>query len=129
MSGVIAYNDAVREAFAHPRHAGDLDRDCGQVLEAEAAESGQGAQIALAAGIDEGRISALRFRVSGCPHLIAALEVFCRRHEGGPAAGLEKPDFAGISEELELPVEKSGRILLLEDAVARLWSQYTHAGQ
>jgi hypothetical protein len=44
-----------------------------------------------------------------------------------PVAALEKPAIADITQELCVPIEKSGRILLLEDAVAMLWAQFAAA--
>ena len=93
-------------------------------LTAEVSESANGARIVLAAGIDAELISAMAYRVRGCPHLVAALELLCEKLENRSVAALEKPVTADITRELCLPVEKSGLILLLEDAVAILWTQF-----
>jgi len=127
MSETVSYNDAVRGLFFRPAHAGDLQDRHAVSLSAEVSESGNGAHIVLAAGIDDGTISALAYRVRGCPHLIAALELLCMKLADQPVAALEKPAIADITQELCVPVEKSGRILLLEDAVAMLWAQFAAA--
>lgn len=124
MRAAVTYNDTVRALFANPAHAGNLPAGSAPVFAAEATEAAQGAYLQLAAAITNGTVAALSYRVRGCPHLVALLELFCTRCEGGPVRALEKPDFADITRELALPVEKSGRILLLEDAVAALWAQY-----
>jgi NifU-like protein involved in Fe-S cluster formation len=128
VSNAVSYNDAVRAYFKDPAHSGDLPATVGRVLSTEAVESRYGAHLQLAAGIDGDTVTAIRYRVHGCPHLIAALERFCSGIEGGPVPGLENPDFADITRELDIPVGKSGRILLLENAVASLWSQYAGTG-
>ena len=96
------------------------------MLNADVAESDTGAHIVMSAGIRDGTIAAMAFRVWGCPHLIAALELACRKLVEQPAASLENFDLADITRELSVPAEKIGRILLLEDALATLWAQ--HAG-
>jgi len=127
MNEIVSYNDAVRQYFFRPDHAGDLQDRYDVSLTAEVSESAHGAHVVLAAGIDGETVSALAYRVRGCPHLVAALELLCTKLENRPVAALEKLATADITQELGVPVEKSGRILLLEDAVAMLWSQFAAA--
>jgi NifU-like protein involved in Fe-S cluster formation len=117
------YNETVRSLFATPDHAGDLQGEYALVLTSEASESEHGARIALSAGIAEGRVAEMRFRAWGCPHLIAAAEVLCKQRENGPVSGLSAIDTNALMEQLSVPVEKTGKILLLEDALESLWAQ------
>ena len=112
------YSAAVRELFANAGHGGDLpDDDAGaDVVELE----GQGINLRLAARHANGRITALRFRAYACPHVIAACEAFCRGWEGRPVADLGGFAAADIIDDLSVPVEKTGRILVIEDAVRTL---------
>lgn len=114
------YNETVREYFHNAAHAGHLSRDYQQILESVAAEFGQGARIALAVGIEDGLVGEMRFHVWGCPHLIAAAEWLCRQCEAGPLAVLEDFPLQEIMRQLSVPVEKTSRILLLEDALKSL---------
>ena len=109
------YSDRVRELFAQPYHAGDLENpsERAQVID-------QGVRVALAADIDGDIIVRLRFRAWGCPHLLAAAEFFCRACEGRPTSALADFDAAEIMQTLPVPREKLGRILVLEDAVRSL---------
>ena len=127
MNAVASYNEAVRKNFANPAHAGDLQDRYELTLAADVSESDRGARITLAAGIRDGILAGMAFRVWGCPHLIAALELACTTLVDQPVAGLENFDSADITQELSVPLEKSGRILLLEDALATLWAQYAGA--
>ena len=112
------YSGRVREAFEHPQHAGAPDG--GHRFEGSAAEGGAGMRIRLFASTADGRWSGLRYRVFGCPHLIAAAEFACAHFEGRPVgAALEFP-VEEIMTKLDIPVEKTGRILLLEDAFRAL---------
>ncbi len=112
------YSAAVRELFANAGHGGDLaGEDAGaDVVEIE----GQGINLRLAARHANGRITALRFRAYACPHVIAACEAFCRGWEGRPVADLGGFAAADIIDDLSVPVEKTGRILVIEDAVRTL---------
>ena len=108
------YGPRVRQLFAAPAHAGTLERAVVTRVDE------QGVRIELAAACTAGRIDSLRFRAFGCPHVIAACEAFCAGYEGRPAADLEKFAAAEIMQTLPVPVEKTGRILVLEDAVRQL---------
>lgn len=114
------YNEAVRERFANPRHAGDLQARYPEVVTAEASEPGAGVSVGLAAELDGDLIRVLRYRIFGCPHLIAAAEEVCRRLEGQAAPGLRDFSATQSLQLLEVPVAKTGRLLLLEDAVHSL---------
>ena len=121
------YNEAVREYFANPAHAGDLQGSFDQTIAADVSASENGAQIVLAAGIQAGSIAEIAYRAWGCPHLIAALELACKSLVNQPLASLENFDSADITQHLAVPTEKRGRILLVEDALATLWAQVAGA--
>ncbi len=108
------YSATVRELFLNAGHGGDLPDAEVVVLE------GQGIKLQLAARHADGRIAVLRFRAYACPHVIAACEAFCRGWEGRPVADLRGFAAADIIDDLSVPVEKTGRILVLEDAVRSL---------
>jgi len=114
------YNNEVRACFANPVHAGEPDGLYSRIVRGSAEESARGARLALAAGIDDGKVRALRFRAWGCPHLVAAAELYCREHEGLGVEALGSLDIKRMMARLAIPVEKTGRLLLLEDAARRL---------
>lgn len=108
------YSAEVRRLFREPRHAGRLEPA------ATARREGQGASVELSMRCTGPAIAELRFRAFGCPHLIAACEAFCRDWEGRPVAALASFSAEGLLEALPVPIEKTGRILVLEDAVRSL---------
>lgn len=114
------YNAAVRGLFAAPAHAGSL------AGEATVLADDQGVRVELSASVADGRIAALRFRAWGCPHLIAAVERVCEFYEGEPVEALEKFPTARIMEDLAVPTEKTGRILVVEDAIQSLGRSLVH---
>jgi len=108
------YNRAVRAYFADTEHRGDV-RD-GAVGYFE----DQGMRVRLSAEVVGGTITRLAFRAWGCPHVIAAAEAVCRQFEGRSVAELEQFTSGQIMRDLAVPVEKTGRILVLEDTVRSL---------
>lgn len=108
------YSSRVRELFREPRHAGCVSDGI------EAIVKDQGVRIRLTMSAPGGTINSLRFQAWGCPHVIAACEAFCAASEGRQAADLRTFSAAGLMQSLAVPVEKTGRILVLEDAVRLL---------
>lgn len=117
-SGCGQYSERVAQLYFDAGHAGELDGDA--VFAGRAEEGGAGARILLTARIRDRRVVALNYRVFGCPHLVAAAEMQCRDYEGGPASALRDFPLDALREQLSIPVEKIGRLLLLEDAFRRL---------
>ncbi len=108
------YSDEVRRLFDAPAHAGLLDSAC------RVQSDGQGVTVELSMQLDGESMTILRFRAYGCPHLIAAAEAFCRAYEGRAVTELAGFSAVELMDSLPVPVEKTGRILVLEDAVRLL---------
>ncbi len=114
------YSELVRRYFANPVHAGRLPEEYNDGVVGEAAESDTGARVVLSAVVDEETIRLLRYQVFGCPHLIAAAEAFCDEAEGKGFAALTALDVPRLMNSLAIPVEKTGRVFVLEDAAKAL---------
>jgi len=108
------YNRTVRAYFADTEHCGDVRGGAVGYFE------DQRMRIRLSAEVEGGMITRLAFRASACPHVIAAAEAVCRQFEGRTASELEQFASGQIMEDLAVPVEKTGRILALEDTVRSL---------
>ena len=108
------YSATVRKLFANPAHAGVIDG--GQSVSVD----DQDVVLELGATIAKGIVRAMRFRARACPHVIAAAESACASLEGGPANELLEFSGSGLMQSLPVPVEKTGRILVLEDAIRSL---------
>ena len=114
------YSELVRGFFANPVHAGSLPDQYNGGVVGEAAESELGTRVILSAVVDEETIRVLRYQVFGCPHLIAAAEAFCTEAEGSAIASLTHLDVPSLMKRLDIPVEKTGRVFILEDAAKAL---------
>jgi len=108
------YSARVRELFCAPAHAGELDSPL------RVAADDQGVRIELSAEVAGGEVRALRFLAWGCPHVIASAEAFCADFEGRPVAELLEFSASDLMQSLSVPLEKTGRILVIEDAVRSL---------
>ncbi len=117
------YSERVRELFCELSHAGDLGGDLSPQRIVTADKSAIGERLSIAIGIEKQQIVAAKFRVDGCPHLIAAAELACRELEGQGIGGLRDFDPLEIMRRLSVPPEKIGKILLLEDVLNLLAQQ------
>ena len=110
------YSARVRELFDAPEHAGRLEGAL------HVASDEQGVRVSLFATVEDGRLTALRFLAWGCPHVIAAAEAFCTAYEGQAVTELAEFSANDLMQSLPVPVAKTGRILVIEDAVRSLGS-------
>jgi len=108
------YSEEVRRLFAEPGHAGVLQDAPSVRLDRD------DVRLELSALPDGDHVRELRFRAWGCPHLIAAAEAACGELEGRGVDELLEFSAAGLMQKLGVPVEKTGRILVLEDALRSL---------
>ena len=108
------YSEQVRTLFGETAHAGVLDGA------ATAFVDDQGVRVQLSADINDESITAMRFQAWGCPHVIAAAEAVCAGYEGRAVSDLDVFSAAELMQSLAVPTEKSGRILVIEDAVRAL---------
>lgn len=115
------YNPLTLELFGAPRHGGALPASAAASGYAE--EGGSGAAVELAVELAGETLQSCRFLAFGCPHLLAAAEWWCRRAEGQAIDAVAAFSAADCIRELDVPIDKTGRILLLEDALRSLQQQ------
>lgn len=110
------YGAEVLTLFREAGHAGRLEHGASGRARGRA----DGVEVVFSATAADGRITAVRFGALGCPWVIAACEWACRQAEGTSAAGLAALDAAAIARALDAPAEKTGSLLVVEDALAEL---------
>jgi NifU-like protein involved in Fe-S cluster formation len=77
------------------------------------------------ARITESTVEAVRFLAYGCPHVIAVADWVAQKAVGGPAEPVLPESVHALRERFEVPIEKLGRLLIVEDAwIAALSPQY-----
>jgi NifU-like protein involved in Fe-S cluster formation len=108
----MTYNELTRRHFEAPRCAGEL----AGANRGAAGSRSQGTWVQFDLELAGGTVSAARFLAFGCPHVIAACDITCEEARG---AGLEQRlphSPRTLLESLGAPVEKLGRLLVVEDA-------------
>lgn len=113
------YSPLVIEHFHAPRNAGVLPPGP-DVIVGTAGTAEQGAMFTLSAQIVGERLGAVRFAAYGCPHCLAAGSWLSERFSGVSRADLEDWRWQEAAAALDVPAEKRGRLLVLEDAVRAL---------
>ena len=119
------YAELVIEHFDRPRHSGRFE-PAADVIEGSAGRLEEGVQFTLSARIAGDVIGDVRFSAFGCPHCIAAASWLSERLVGLGRQELAQWQWREVAAALEVPTEKRGRLLVLEDAVralARQWAR------
>ena len=112
------YDSQVRQRFLSAHRAGPLNNGPSGLVSGEAEDRTLNVWIRFQLRILHGAIHTVRYNVYGCPHTVAAAEWTAERLEGRPAGALDELSMRTCLEILGIPVEKLGKLLLLEDALA-----------
>jgi NifU-like protein involved in Fe-S cluster formation len=113
----MKYNELTRRYFEHPVAAGELSDPKAR---GAAGSRAQGTWVQFDIRVGGGRgarsIEAARFLAFGCPHVIAAC-AWIAECAVGREIELRLPESVpALRERLAAPVEKLGRLLIVEDA-------------
>jgi cysteine desulfurase len=87
------------------------------VVTGEAGGPGQDAWVRFHLTLEAGIVKAARFKAYGCPHTLAVMEWLTGQLPGRTRAQGLPGNPAGWADELSIPVEKLGRLLVVEDAL------------
>ena len=117
------YSDRVLELFRTLPGAGAPNAGPGRLTIGEAGSLEHGAWVRFEARVASGRIVDCGFQAWGCPHTLAAAALariwLLAMQEGGAV----QCDAPRLARELEVPVAKMGRMLVVEDASKALLAQ------
>jgi len=108
---------AVRELFAGLRGAGALADDGGTVLRGEAGEAAGEAWVRLYLRVQGDTVIEARFQAIGCPHTLATASWLVMQLAGRSRTGVQPGPPQAWAQALGVPVEKLGRLLVIEDAL------------
>jgi len=111
------YGPAVRRLFQELPGAGRLAGSGGDLIEGEARDAHQDVAVRFQLQVRGTTVKDARFQARGCPHTLAACAWLTSQLPGRTREAL----IPGTPEEwaraLEVPVEKLGRLLVVEDAL------------
>ena len=112
------YNELTRRHFEHAVRCGTLVGPNCYRGRAGSRSTGTWVQFDLRLeGADAGlRVREVRFLAFGCPHVIAAAGLVAEEGEGAGAEPRLPQSIHSLRERLDAPVEKLGRLFVVEDA-------------
>jgi NifU-like protein involved in Fe-S cluster formation len=113
----MIYNDLTRCCFENARSAGTASGP--GWFRGEAGSRSQGTWVQFDVQVSAegvGVIRDVRFLAFGCPHVIAVAQWLAERSIGLPGHAQLPETVQELRQRFELPVEKLGRLLVVEDA-------------
>ncbi len=124
------YSPRVRELFANLQHTGALSdtpaaNPANAMLCADAGSREQGAHIRLCIEVRDAVVQTVRYQAYGCPHFLAACESLARWLKQRPLRDGHTWSRRTLENELEFPVHKRAKLLILEDALNKLLAAAT----
>jgi NifU-like protein involved in Fe-S cluster formation len=112
------YNNLTRQHFESAANAGTLSGP--GTRQGSAGVRAQGTFVRFDVQIDSSNhgpvLAAVRFLAYGCPHVIAVCDWLAQFAVGMDAKPALPESVAALRERFEVPVEKLGRLLIVEDA-------------
>jgi NifU-like protein involved in Fe-S cluster formation len=111
------YSSEVARRFRSAQRAGTLALETRSIVAGEAEDRSLNVWVRFYVGTRGHRLEAVRYEVFGCPHTIAAAAAAAEWLEGRDAAALDEWDARATARALEVPTEKLGKLLRIEDAL------------
>jgi NifU-like protein involved in Fe-S cluster formation len=112
------YSTEVRRRFFALASAGAITPDAGDVVEGAAEDRSLGFWVRFQARLRGAEIESACFQAYGCPHSLAAADLVASELGGRPVEALADLDVDDVARRLEVPREKFGKLLRIEDALA-----------
>jgi NifU-like protein involved in Fe-S cluster formation len=110
----VSYNDLTRRYFEAPANAGVLLGP--GVFRGSAGDREHGTWVQFDLQLQAGIVLAARFLAFGCPHVIAVSAWLAEQVAGRPPTAVLPENVQSIRDRFEVPLEKLGRLLIIEDA-------------
>jgi cysteine desulfurase len=111
-----AYSPLVRKLFEHPSGSGRFAAGPG-IFIGEAGSPAAEAWVRFHLAVEKGIVKAALFQAWGCPHTLAVAAWLSPQLSGRSMADLVPGMPSAWLEALQVPVEKLGRLLVIEDAL------------
>jgi NifU-like protein involved in Fe-S cluster formation len=118
----MEYSSAVQRHFAAPTRARELPSGVAGLVAGEAEDRTLHVWVRFQLQMVENVVVAAGFQAFGCPHTVAAASAVADWLEGRSVEAARRLDVKAVCAGLDVPVEKLGKLLRIEDAVAACWS-------
>jgi NifU-like protein involved in Fe-S cluster formation len=119
----MEYSSAVVRRFDAPKRAGELPDGAPGLVSGEAEDRTLHVWVRFQLQVIEGVVRAARFQAYGCPHTLAAASLVADWLEGQSVAAARGLDVRSLCAELAVPIDKLGKLLRIEDALAACWRE------
>ena len=123
------YSSEVQQRFHSPQGAGEFAEGAPGLTTGEAEDRTLNVWVRVQVQVVGTVIRSVRFRVFGCPHMLAAAGWVAEALQGRESDALRELDMHEIRTTLDLPLEKLGKLLVLEDALQACWQAHNVAAQ
>jgi NifU-like protein involved in Fe-S cluster formation len=117
----MEYSPAVRRHFTAPLRARELPGSVAGLVAGEAEDRTLHVWVRFQLQVVDNVVVAAGFQAFGCPHTVAAADVVAEWLEGRSVEEARRLDAKELCSGLSVPVEKLGKLLRIEDAVAACW--------
>ena len=118
------YSSEVAQRFRSARRAGAVAPETQESVVGEAEDRSLNVWVRFCVGARDGRLEGVRYEVFGCPHTIAAAASAAEWLEGRAPGALDEWDGRIAARALEVPTEKLGKLLRIEDALRACGIKY-----
>ena len=108
------YSELTRRYFSSAANAGELTGP--GVFRGAAGSRAQGTWVQFDLQIKAGTVSAARFLAFACPHTVGVSAWLAEQAVGKPLRPGLPESVQALQERFAVPVEKTGRLLIIEDA-------------
>jgi NifU-like protein involved in Fe-S cluster formation len=114
----VNYSNLTWRHFDNPAHAGVLTGPAVRRGAAGSRAGGTWVQFDVRIGLRsrESTVEAVRFLAYACPHVIAVADWVAQKAVGKPARPVLPESVHALRDRFQVPVEKLGRLLIVEDA-------------
>ena len=110
------YNELTRRYFESPTNVGELSGP--GVFRGAAGQREEGTWVQFDLQCASGTLQAARFLAFACPHTIAVSAWVAEQSVGKAVSATLPESVQGLRDRFAVPVEKMGRLLIIEDAWA-----------
>jgi hypothetical protein len=110
----MTYNELTRRYFESAAYAGELQGP--EVFRGSAGKRSEGTWVQFDLQIRAGVVEQMRFLAFACPHTIAVCAWLVEAAVAKPARPGLPESVQALRDRFEVPVEKMGRLLIVEDA-------------
>jgi NifU-like protein involved in Fe-S cluster formation len=117
----MEYSLAVARHFAAPRKARELPPGAPGLVSGEAEDRTLHVWVRFQLQVADDIVRQAGFEVFGCPHTVAAASAVADWLEGRSVDEARRLSAPEVCAGLDVPVEKLGKLLRIEDAVAACW--------